>query len=160
MSHPVADTRENHVRNKHTEKLPSQQDRMSSFPLTLLVLSDLTIMSSQCWITSANMLNCFPITNIQAPTIARKIIQYITTFGRPGMILSDLGTQFTADIFKQITSMTGIAFHHTTSRNPKAIDNRKGSTPPLKTTILSLADHKVGFLDLAVAVHKSFLQWH
>ncbi|GFS72121.1 integrase catalytic domain-containing protein [Nephila pilipes] len=57
----------------------------------------------------------FPITNIQAPIIARKIIQYITTFGRPGMILSDLGTQFTANIFKQITSMTGIALHHTTS---------------------------------------------
>ncbi|GFY22554.1 transposon Tf2-9 polyprotein [Trichonephila clavipes] len=26
----------------------------------VLVLSDLTIMSSQCWITSANILNCFP----------------------------------------------------------------------------------------------------
>ncbi|GFS79120.1 integrase catalytic domain-containing protein [Nephila pilipes] len=67
----------------------------------------------------------FPITNIQAPTITRKIIQYITTFGRPGMILSDLGTQFTANIFKQITSMTGIALHHTTSRNP--MDNQKES---------------------------------
>ncbi|GFY69772.1 integrase catalytic domain-containing protein [Trichonephila inaurata madagascariensis] len=46
------------------------------------------------------------------------------------MILSDLGTQFTADIFKQITSMTGIALNHTTN-------------------------HKVDF-DLEVAVHKFF----
>ncbi|GFX46677.1 putative tick transposon [Trichonephila clavipes] len=95
----------------------------------------------------------FPITNIQAPTIARKIIQYITTFGRPGMILSDLGTQFTADIFKQITNMTGIAHHHTTSRNPKANGQSERINSSLKTSILSLADHKV---DFAVAVHKSF----
>ncbi|GFS79368.1 integrase catalytic domain-containing protein [Trichonephila clavipes] len=97
----------------------------------------------------------FPITNIQAPTIARKIIQYIMTFGRPGMILSDLGTQFTADIFKQITSMTGIALHHTTSRNPKANGQSERINTSLKTTILSLANHKADF-DLAVAVHKSF----
>ncbi|GFX71256.1 putative tick transposon [Trichonephila clavipes] len=71
------------------------------------------------------------------------------------MILSDLGTQFTADIFKQITSMTGIAFHHTTSRNPKANGQSERINSSLKTTILSLADHKVDF-DLAVAVHKSF----
>ncbi|GFQ90156.1 putative tick transposon [Trichonephila clavata] len=97
----------------------------------------------------------FPISNIQAPTIARKIIQYITTFGRPGMILSDLGTQFTANIFKQITSMTGIARHHTTSRNPKAKGQSGRINTSLKTTILSLTDHKVDF-DPAVAVHKSF----
>ncbi|GFT22627.1 retrovirus-related Pol polyprotein from transposon 297 [Nephila pilipes] len=97
----------------------------------------------------------FPITNIQAPTIARKIIQYITTFGRPGMILSDLGTQFTANIFKQITSMAGIALHHTTSRNPKANGQSERINTALKTTILSLTDHKIDF-DLAVAVHKSF----
>ncbi|GFY62747.1 putative tick transposon [Trichonephila inaurata madagascariensis] len=71
------------------------------------------------------------------------------------MILSDLGTQFTADIFKQITSMTGIALHHTTSRNPKANGQSERINTSLKTTTLSLADHKVDF-DLAVAVHKSF----
>ncbi|GFR01273.1 putative tick transposon [Trichonephila clavata] len=97
----------------------------------------------------------FPISNIQAPTIARKIIQYIATFGRPGMILSDLGTQFTANIFKQITNMTGIALHHTISRNPKANGQSDRINTSLKTTILSLTDQKVDF-DLAVAVHKSF----
>ncbi|GFQ87838.1 putative tick transposon [Trichonephila clavata] len=71
------------------------------------------------------------------------------------MILSDLGTQFTANIFKQITSMTGIALHHTTSRNPKANGQSERINTSLKTTILSLTDHKVDF-DLAVAVHKSF----
>ncbi|GFT91078.1 uncharacterized protein LOC105324479 [Nephila pilipes] len=97
----------------------------------------------------------FPITNIQAPTIARKILQYITTFGRPGMILRDLGIQFTANIFKQITSMTGIALHHTTSRNPKANGQSERINTSLKTTILSVTDRTVDF-DLAVAVHKSF----
>ncbi|GFQ68736.1 putative tick transposon [Trichonephila clavata] len=97
----------------------------------------------------------FPISNIQAPTIARKIIQYIATFGRPSMVLSDLGTQFTTTIFKQITSMTGIALHHTTSRNSKANGQSEIINTSLKTTILSLTDHKVDF-DLAVAVHKSF----
>ncbi|GFX47253.1 integrase catalytic domain-containing protein [Trichonephila clavipes] len=71
------------------------------------------------------------------------------------MILSDLGTQFIADIFKQVTSMTGIALHHTTSRNPKANGHWEKINTSLKAAILSLANHKVDF-DLAVAVHKSF----
>ncbi|GFY62957.1 transposon Tf2-9 polyprotein [Trichonephila inaurata madagascariensis] len=79
LVHLVADTRENHVRNKHTEKHPSQHDRVSLFLSTLLVLSDLTILSSVLDHFSKHA-ELFPITNIQAPTIARKIIQYITTF--------------------------------------------------------------------------------
>ncbi|GFS56121.1 putative tick transposon [Nephila pilipes] len=71
------------------------------------------------------------------------------------MILSDLGTQFTANIFKQITRMTGIVLHHTTNKNPKANGQSERINTALKTTILSLTDHKVDF-DLAVAVHKSF----
>ncbi|GFT92839.1 uncharacterized protein LOC105324479 [Nephila pilipes] len=71
------------------------------------------------------------------------------------MILSYLGTQLTANIFKQITSMTGIALHYTTSRNQKANEQSERINTALKTTILSLTDHKVDF-DLAVAVHKSF----
>ncbi|GFR02646.1 uncharacterized protein LOC105324479 [Trichonephila clavata] len=70
------------------------------------------------------------------------------------MILSDLGT-FTTNILKQITSMTGIALHHTISRNPKANVKSERINTSLKITILSLTDHKVDF-DLTVVVHKYF----
>ncbi|GFT03565.1 putative tick transposon [Nephila pilipes] len=71
------------------------------------------------------------------------------------MILSDLGTQFTANIFKQITSMAGIALHHTTSRNPKANGQSERINTSLKTNILSLTDHKFDF-GFAIVVYKSF----
>ncbi|GFX92236.1 uncharacterized protein LOC105324479 [Trichonephila clavipes] len=71
------------------------------------------------------------------------------------MILSDLGKEFTDDIFKQITSMADIALSYTTNRNLKANGQSERINTTLKTIVLSLIVHKVDF-DLAVVVHKYF----
>ncbi|GFY44998.1 uncharacterized protein LOC105324479 [Trichonephila inaurata madagascariensis] len=98
--------------------IPTRQGEFISIDIVGLVRSNnyvLTVLDH-----FSKHVELFRITNIQAPSIARKLFQCITTLRRPGIILSDFGTQFTADTFKQIISMTGIVLHHTTSRNRKA----------------------------------------
>lgn len=63
----------------------------------------------------------FPIPDITAETVARKIFEeWITRYGAPTRITTDQGRQFEADLFHQLTRMTGTKHWRTTAYHPQA----------------------------------------
>lgn len=63
----------------------------------------------------------FPIPDIIAETVARKFFEeWITQYGAPTRITTDQGRQFEADLFQQLTHMTGTKRWRTTAYHRQA----------------------------------------
>ena len=60
-----------------------------------------------------------PMKNIQAETVAEAMIDVFSRVGLPEEILSDLGTQFTAEVMKETCRLLQIKQMTTTPYNPK-----------------------------------------
>jgi transposase InsO family protein len=99
-------------------------------------------------------LELYPLRKIDANSVALKIFKYITTFGRPSLILTDLGTQFTAETFKNLNNMFGIDLIHTTTGRPQANAISERINTSIKNTINAFQSEGKNFFH-AVDIHKS-----
>ena len=62
----------------------------------------------------------YPLQDMETSSCARALRQWISDFGVPSDISSDRGTQFTGQLWKDLTQLLGIQLHHTTSYHPQA----------------------------------------
>lgn len=69
----------------------------------------------------SRFLEAFPIVNQTAETVAKVLVNEIfTRYGTPKILLSDLGTNFTSTLLKEICKILKIKKIFTTAYNPKA----------------------------------------
>lgn len=83
-------------------------------------------------------LKLFPLRNITAIKAVNAIFEYITTFGRPEIILSDNGSQFKAHIFAEFNKILGINLNRTTVNHPEANAVSERINFSIKATIKAL----------------------
>jgi len=63
----------------------------------------------------------YPLECITAESVTLGFLScWLSRFGRPSMLTTDRGTQFTSSIFKTIAKQYGIELHFTNSRHPQA----------------------------------------
>lgn len=96
----------------------------------------------------------YPLKKITAMNAVHAIFDYIVTFGRPEMILSDNGSQFKANIFQEFNKMLGINLKHTTTSHPEANSVSERINFSIKATVKSLMSEGYNF-ENAVKIHES-----
>ena len=99
-------------------------------------------------------LEMYTLRNITAQNITENFLKYISTHGRPSQVLCDLGTQFTAEIFKHINAILHINLIHTSAAHPQANAISERINTSIKSTIkaLQLEGHTFAH---AVDLHKA-----
>ena len=95
----------------------------------------------------------YPLRSITAMNAVHAIFDYITTFGRPELILSDNGTQFKSHIFQEFNRMLGIKLTHTTTYHPQANAVSERINTSIKATVKSLMDDGYTFTN-AIKIHE------
>jgi hypothetical protein len=71
---------------------------------------------------SSKWLNCVPIKNKKAPTIATALERHVLQVlpGKPNRILTDNGKEFTAEVFSEVLNKYGIAHVHSSPYKPSS----------------------------------------
>jgi transposase InsO family protein len=121
-------------------------DLTGPFPNGYYVLTIIDIFSRH--------LELYPTRSITASIMADKIFKYITTYGRPSQILTDLGPQFKSEIFHHLNKTFGIRLIHTTTGRPQANAISERINQSIKATIQALQYEGKQFHH-AVDLHKS-----
>ncbi|XP_035214374.1 uncharacterized protein K02A2.6-like [Stegodyphus dumicola] len=96
----------------------------------------------------------YPLKNLTAETITGHLLQYISVHGRPEMILTDLGTQFTSLVFESITKSLGIKLSHCTPQRPECNAQSERVNTSIKTSLLTLHEKGVSFQN-ALLIHQN-----
>lgn len=102
----------------------------------------------------SRFLQLYSMHNITASTVASKLMQYISSHGRPTSILTDLGSQFTSTIFKVITKSLGIHLRHTTTGHPQANSISERVNSAIKSSVNSLTQQGFNF-ETCILIHQS-----
>ena len=79
-----------------------------------------------------------PMKTISADNVVKALFEYITVKGRPALMLTDLGTQFTTHIFDSFWQQFGIRLIHTSIAHPQAHSLSERINTSIKTTIAAL----------------------
>ena len=98
-------------------------------------------------------LELYPLRTVTANTIVKALFHYICSYGRPALILTDLGPQFTAEVFRLFNSSIGIKLSYTTTGRPEANSVSERINCAIKSTIRALQQEGHSF-DYALHVHK------
>lgn len=85
------------------------------------------------------------LTNLTSRVVVDSLLWYVTTYGRPSLLLTDLGTQFTAECFEKFNELIGTKLIHTSSGHPEANAISERVNLSIKTSIKSLTDSGVQF---------------
>lgn len=96
----------------------------------------------------------FPITSPSAQSVVDSLMKYITTFGRPASVMSDLGPQFTAQIFNHFMETLKISIVHSSSAHPQTQGSSERINTSIKSSIATLTKEGFNFKQ-AVMIHKS-----
>lgn len=96
----------------------------------------------------------YQLKNIQARTVTKHLINYISNHGRPTKILTDLGTQFTAEVFELISRALGVKLTHSSSQHPASNGQSERVNPAIKTAILALGEEDVN-ISIALLIHQN-----
>lgn len=96
----------------------------------------------------------FPLKDTSTHKIVNCLFKYFTTFGRPSVILSDLGPQFNSYIYDMFHDTLGIKISHSSSFHPQcnSIAERINASIKSSVNILMLEGHS---FEIALAIHKS-----
>lgn len=99
-------------------------------------------------------LELYPLARITTEAVTKHVFDYIASYGRPSMILTDLGTQFCSETFEKINETLGIKLMHTSSGRPQCNAVSERVNLGIKTTILSLMQEGHSFVN-ALNIHKN-----
>lgn len=99
-------------------------------------------------------LELFPLKSTTTNIIVQCLLQYFTTFGRPSTMLSDLGKQFTSQIYDQFHKILGIKIAHSSTGHPQANAISERVNRSIKYSIHTLLTEGYNFTQ-AVAIHKN-----
>ena len=99
-------------------------------------------------------LKLYTMKKITAMNTVQAIFNYIVTFGRPEMVLSDNGSQFKANIFEEFNNMLGIKLKHTMVAHPGANSISERINFSIKSTIKALMTEGYTF-ENAARIHES-----
>lgn len=99
-------------------------------------------------------LEMYPLRSITASKVVHCLLHYITTFGRPTVILSDLGKQFTAQVFNLLNSSIGIKVLHSSVAHPQSNSISERINTSIKYTINMLMEDGFNF-EQSLLIHKA-----
>lgn len=99
-------------------------------------------------------LQLFPLLSITSSAVIHALFSYIATHGRPSVILTDLGTQFTSEVFHKFNLSLGIKLNHTSTGRPQANAISERINTSIKSTISCLLETGYSFHD-AVLTHQN-----
>ncbi|XP_062528147.1 retrovirus-related Pol polyprotein from transposon 412 [Bombyx mori] len=84
-----------------------------------------------------------PLYDITAETVAKAFYDmWISRFGSPERVTTDLGRQFTSHLFKALTNLCGIQLCHTTAYHPSANGMVERFHRTLKTAIMAHGERR------------------
>lgn len=99
-------------------------------------------------------LQLYPLTSLSANSIAKCMMRYISSFGRMAFLYSDLGSQFSSEVFHTLNEALGIKINHTTAYHPQSNAVSERINKAIKSTINTLMDKGVSF-ETAVLIHQN-----
>lgn len=94
-----------------------------------------------------------PLNVTSSQNVVTALFKYICTHGRPSMIHSDLGKQFTAQIFQDFNAKYGIRLIHSTTAHPQTNGISERINTSIKSTIIALQQDGYSF-DNAIHIHQ------
>ena len=98
-------------------------------------------------------LKLYPLRQIITMNTVEAIFDCIATFGRPELILSDVGSQFKAHIFQEFNRMLGIKLKHTTVFHPQANTVSERINMSIKSPVKSSMKDGYNFFN-AIKIHQ------
>ena len=99
-------------------------------------------------------LELYTLNNISAQAVTKALLHYIATHGRPQVILSDQGSQFTSEFLKIFTRNLGISLKHVALAHPQANGISERVNTQIKSSIHTMGTQ--GFDIVAASkIHQS-----
>lgn len=98
-------------------------------------------------------LQLYPLRTISSENVINALFKYISIHGRPAMIHSDLGKQFTAEIFNGFCTKFGIRITYSSPAHPQTNAISERINQAIKATILALEEDGYNFFN-AVKIHQ------
>jgi transposase InsO family protein len=99
-------------------------------------------------------LELFPLRSTTTNVIVQCLLQYFAAYGRPTILLSDLGKQFTSQIHEQFLKILGIKIAHSSAGHPQANAISERVNTSIKYSINTLLQEGYNFKQ-AIAIHKN-----
>ncbi|XP_054709022.1 uncharacterized protein K02A2.6-like [Uloborus diversus] len=96
----------------------------------------------------------YQMSNISAESVTKHLFTYISIFGRPAVNLTDLGSQFTAEMCETLSKTLGIKLRHTSSGRPQANGKSERINTGIKATILAMQEEGYNFSH-ALKIHQN-----
>lgn len=148
----------NSVKKHRIPVAPFQNVPVPSFPGEFISMDITGPVSDNWYILTiidhfSRHLCLYPLKKITAENVVSSLFQYCTVFGKPSMVLSDLGSQFTSHIFSLFNEMHGILVKHTSVANPQANSISERVNTSIKSTIQALLLDGVSFHN-ALKIHQ------
>ena len=99
-------------------------------------------------------LELYPLTKITSDAVTNHLFSYISTHGRPALILCDLGSQFISEVFHTFNNSLGIKLIHASSARAQCNGQSERINTAIKSTILALEEEGHSFFN-ALRIHKN-----
>lgn len=102
----------------------------------------------------SKFLELYPLRKITTEAVTKHFFTYITTHGRPKLLLSDNGTQYKAEVFTGVSKALGIALSNTTVAHPASNGQSERVNSGIKAAILCLTEEGQSFYH-ALKIHQN-----
>lgn len=96
----------------------------------------------------------YPIKSPSSQSVVDALTSYVTTYGRPAALMSDLGSQFTAHITNHFLKSLKVSLVHSSSGHPQTQGSSERINTSLKSSIATLANEGYNFKQ-ALMIHKN-----
>lgn len=96
----------------------------------------------------------YSLNNLTTETVSKHLINYISHYGRMSYLLTDLGTQFRAEVFDLINKKLGIKLVHSSVAHAQSNGKSERVNTSLKTAVLALHERGISFQN-SLIIHQS-----